>query len=476
MTDVVGADSTKREAIATLNLFLANRTFTEELGGQARRGVLFEGAPGTGKTHLAKAMAGEAGVPFLFVSASAFQSMYFGQTNRKIRAFFRALRRSAHAEGGAIGFIEEFDAIGGARRGMGEGGGREGITGVVNELLVQMQSFDVPVGSTRVRGRLIDAVNLFLPAARQRPRPTTLPANVLVVAATNRASDLDPALLRPGRFDRVVHFGMPARAARAAIAAHYLARKAHAADVTADAVASITSGYTPVAVERLLDESLVCALRAGRRAMTWADVLEAKLLHEIGPAEPAVADAVDRERVAVHEAGHAVVAELLGRPVELITVLRHGEALGLVAHRDEEERSLQTYTEARSLVTVAMAGLAAEELRYGEASSGVAGDLEAATRLACHLVGAMGASGSRLSWAAADVAGAGNLVAKVLADDGARAAAEALLAESEAHARALLTAHQAAHTAVVDALLERDELSGDELRRIVGSPLPPPRA
>ena len=139
--------ATTREAIDTLNLFLAHRTFTPEIGGKPRRGVLFEGPPGTGKTHLAKAMAGEAGVPFLFVSASAFQSMYYGQTNRKIRTYFKALRKAARNEGGAIGFIEEFDAIGASRSSMGSSTMREGVTGIVNELLVQMQSFDMPTGA-----------------------------------------------------------------------------------------------------------------------------------------------------------------------------------------------------------------------------------------------------------------------------------------------------------------------------------------
>ena len=150
LSDVVGAPQTTREAIDTLNLFLAHRTFTNELGGKPRRGVLFEGPPGTGKTYLAKAMAGEAGVPFLFVSASAFQSMYYGQTNRKIRTYFKALRKAARKEGGAIGFIEEFDAIGASRSGMGSSTMREGVTGVVNELLVQMQSFDMPTGGMKL--------------------------------------------------------------------------------------------------------------------------------------------------------------------------------------------------------------------------------------------------------------------------------------------------------------------------------------
>ena len=204
LDDVVGADQTKREAIDSMNLFLASETFEREMGGNARRGVLFEGLPGTGKTHLAKAMAAEAGVPFLFVSASEFQSMYYGQTNKKIRSFFKALRKAARDEGGAIGYIEEFDAIGGARSGMNTGSMREGIVGVVNELLVQMQSFDLPTGPQKFKAWWIDRINGFLPDARRKARPTRKAANVLIVASTNRAADLDPALLRPGRFDRII--------------------------------------------------------------------------------------------------------------------------------------------------------------------------------------------------------------------------------------------------------------------------------
>ncbi|MDG2234333.1 MAG: AAA family ATPase, partial [Ilumatobacter sp.] len=153
LDDVVGAEQTKREAIDSLNLFLMSETFKSEMGGTARRGVLFEGPPGTGKTYLAKAMAAEAGVPFLFVSASEFQSMYYGQTNKKIRSFFKSLRKLAREEGGAIGYIEEFDAIGGARSGMGVSSMREGSVGIVNELLVQMQSFDLPTGGEKFRAK-----------------------------------------------------------------------------------------------------------------------------------------------------------------------------------------------------------------------------------------------------------------------------------------------------------------------------------
>src|SRR5207248_6250977 len=150
MDDVRGAGVVVDEVVKTLNLFLAFKTFKEAMGGTPRRAILFEGPPGTGKTYMAKAMAREAEVPFLFVSSSAFQSMYYGQTNRKIRSYFKALRKAARAEGGAIGFIEEIDAIGASRAGMGGSNGREGIAGVVNELLIQLQSFDAPPAGMRV--------------------------------------------------------------------------------------------------------------------------------------------------------------------------------------------------------------------------------------------------------------------------------------------------------------------------------------
>jgi cell division protease FtsH len=158
LSDVKGADVVVEEVIKTLNLFLAYKTFRERMGGNPRRAILFEGPPGTGKTYIAKAMAAEANVPFLFVSSTAFQSHFYGMTGRKIRSYFKALRTYARREGGAIGFIEEIDAIGGARSGLGGGNG-EGISGVVNELLIQLQSFDEPPTSVRMRGALIDMVN-----------------------------------------------------------------------------------------------------------------------------------------------------------------------------------------------------------------------------------------------------------------------------------------------------------------------------
>ncbi len=269
--DVRGAPVVVDEVIKTLNLFLAHKTFAEHMGGSARRAILFEGPPGTGKTYMAKAMAAEAGVPFLFVSSSAFQSMFYGQTNRKIRSYFRELRKYARREGGAIGFIEEIDAIGGARGGMGTGRHHDGVAGVVNELLIQLQSFDQPPKSVRLRGALIDLVNAWLPSRHHLTKPPTAPANILVIGATNRAADLDPALVRPGRFDRSIYFDLPSKSGRREILDYYLAKKAHDSELDdpakRDTLAAMTFGYSPVMLEHLLDEALVWALR--RNATGW---------------------------------------------------------------------------------------------------------------------------------------------------------------------------------------------------------------
>ncbi len=467
LDDVVGADQTKREAIDSMNLFLASETFEREMGGNARRGVLFEGLPGTGKTHLAKAMAAEAGVPFLFVSASEFQSMYYGQTNKKIRSFFKALRKAARDEGGAIGYIEEFDAIGGTRSGMNTGSMREGIVGVVNELLVQMQSFDLPNGSQKFKAWWIDWMNGFLPDARRKARPSRKAANVLIVASTNRAADLDPALLRPGRFDRIITFNLPARNDRVAIADYYLGKKNHVDEVTAPLVADLTAGYTPVRIEKLLDEALIIALRYQRTSMTVSDVLEAQLVTEVGIAHEMGYHPDERRRIAIHEAGHALAAVLTRRDVKVASILRRSSALGLVAHGDSEERFLKTPSEARDQIAVALAGRAAEEQEYGEASSGISSDLAAATTIAAQLVGQLGQGPGLLSLEAASMPTATNLVAKVLSDEPSREAAEALMREGADRAAWMVSTYRQALYEIADGLCASDELDGDTVKSIM---------
>ena len=489
LDDVKGLATLGDEVVKTLNLFLGYATFKDRLGGNPRRGILFEGKPGTGKTHMAKAMARHAGVPFLFVSATSFQSMWYGMTARKIRAYFKALRKVARQEGGAIGFIEEIDAIGGRRGGVdgGDGPVSAGTGGVVNELLVQLQSFDTPPLAERVAGRLVDWLNGWLPAERQLHKPPLRYNNLLVIAATNRAEALDPALLRPGRFDRRLHFDLPNAAARRELVDYFLARKAHHPELDDDTrrseLAHLTFGYTPVMIEHLLDEALIWALRAGRDGMRWADVNQAKLSEEIGLKQPVAYTPLEKEMVATHEAGHAVAAYLsgVGRKLEVLSIVKRKEALGLLAHNDTEERWTRTRTELLAFLRIACAGMAAEELWFGESTTGPGGDLVGATGIAAQMVGALGMTDSLISYVAMEEGlNDRNVVARVLSDPDGRERTERLLRDAKAAVKEQLDRNRVLVEALRDALLERDELIGDEilevLRRAEGGlavPAPP---
>jgi cell division protease FtsH len=418
-------------------------------------------------------MAREAGVPFLFVSSSAFQSMYYGQTNRKIRSYFKALRSAARKEGGAIGFIEEIDAIGAARTGMGSSTGREGISGVVNELLIQLQSFDEPPRGTRLWRALVEVVNRFLPPGRAIRKPAPVPANVLVIGATNRAGDLDPALLRPGRFDRSIHVGLPGRRERREIIDYYLDRKAHDPGLDDEdcrqTLAAQTAGYSPVMIEHLFDEALVWALRRGAAALDWHDVQQAKMTEEIGLKQPVEYTDAERRRIATHEAGHATVAHLVGkdRKLEVLSIVKRKDALGLLAHSDLEERFTKTRAEIVALIQIAMGGLVAEEHWFGEAGTGPSGDLHVATTAAAQMVGSFGMAGSLVSYDAMAVQGAGNVVAKVLANDASRASVEGILNDAKAVAERLVHRNRHLVEALRDALLDRDELVGEEILEVI---------
>jgi cell division protease FtsH len=519
LDDVVGIDQVKDDVVRSLNLFLAHKTFRDEMGGTPRRGLLFEGAPGTGKTHLAKAMAREAGVPFLFVSATSFQSMWYGATAKKIRSYFKALRKAARKEGGAIGFIEEIDAIAMARGGVANGMSvaafsplasachgtaclpssyaavsaapatitmpfvSEGTGGVVNELLVQMQSFDDPTGWDRVRGWFVDRINLFLPPHRQLSRPASIPTNVLLIAATNRADGLDPALLRPGRFDRRVTFELPAKAGRRTLLDHFLKSKKHAAEMDdpelRDTLAAVTQGYTPVMLEHLLDEALVSAVRRGDDALTWKDVEKARLVEEVGMGQPVAYTEHERRLIATHEAGHATLAWLTApeRRLEVLTIVKRRSALGLLAHGDREDVFTRSRKELLALIQIAMGGQCAEELFFGDVSTGPGGDLLYATNAAAEMVGAHGMDGSLVSYLAVQNSSFSdtNIVGRVLADDRGRDAVERLLQEQKTVAKGLLAGNRHLVEALRDALLEREELVGHEITDVLEAAAARPR-
>ena len=467
LDDVKGAPVVVEEVIKTLNLFLAHKTFKEEMGGTPRRAILFEGPPGTGKTYMAKAMARAAGVPFFFVSSSAFQSMYYGQTNRRIRNYFKALREAARREGGAIGFIEEIDAVGASRSGMGGAKG-EGITGVVNELLIQLQSFDTPPSGVRFRNWFIDFLNNLFPPTKQIRKLRGVPANVLIIGATNRAGDLDPALLRPGRFDRSIFFDLPSRSGRREIIDFYLSKKAHVIELDDDSIrdrlAAMTHGYSPVQIEHILDEALVWALRSGKTAMAWPDIQHAKMTHEIGLGQPVEYTDAERRTIATHESGHAVVAWLVGksRKLEVLSIIKRKEALGLLAHSDIEERFLMSESELKALIQIALGGMVAEEIFFGEITSGPASDLKAATTYAAMMVGSLGMDGSLFSYEAVESPHT-NIVAKVASTDDGKERIEKLLGTLRGEVRTMLELNRGVVEGLRDRLLAREELIADEI-------------
>jgi len=491
LDDVKGLEAVREEVIRTLNVFLGYATFRRELGGNPRRGVLFEGPPGTGKTHLAKAMAKHAGVPFLFVSGPAFQSMWYGMTARKIRKYFKALKQTARREGGAIGFIEEIDSFA-TRRGGLEGatasiidkmGGNaraversiaSGTGGTVNELLIQMQSFDDPSGGQNFINKLKDFINLFLPYERQLKKRTVDYANVLVIAATNRGDMLDPALLRPGRFDRRLYFDVPSRKGRRDLIDYFLLKKKHAAELDADVkreeLASMTFGYTPVMIEHLFDEALICALRDGHDEMLWQDVTRAKLTGEIGLPAPVTYTQDERRAIATHEAGHAVAAYLcgVGRTLDVLSIIKRRDALGLLGHSESEERFTKTKTELAALLKISLAGMASEEIFEGESGTGPAGDLAHATQIAAEMIGSLGMGGSLVSFrAVSEGLFDPGLVGRVLGNGDAKKAVDTMLKREKRSVKTLLNANQHLVIALRDALLDRDELIGDQITDVL---------
>ena len=491
LDDVKGLGPVVDEVIRTLNVFLGYATFRDTLGGTPRRGVLFEGPPGTGKTHMAKAMARHAGVPFLYVAGPAFQTHWYGMTAKKIRSYFKQLKKVARREGGAIGFIEEIDAFATTRGGMdgstpieiAHASGPRGLFGhakspmvssgtggTVNELLIQMQSFDTLPFGYRLLDKIKEKVNLFLPPDRQIHKRRPPYHNVLVIAATNRGDALDPALLRPGRFDQRLYFDLPSRAGRRELIDLFLSRKSHAPDLGVadrrDDLAGMTFGYSPVEIEHLFDEALIVALRHGRDQMTWSDVTAAKLTEDIGLPHHESYTVAERRQIAVHEAGHAVTAYLVGegRRLEVLSIIKRRQALGLLAHSDIEERFTKTGTELYALMCISMGGMAAEELFEGESGTGPAGDLASATQIAAEMVGSLGLAGSLVSYrAVSETVFDSGLVARVIAHSDSREAVEDLLGRAKNDARRLLRANRKLVIALRDALLEREELIGDDI-------------
>lgn len=450
LADVVGAAATTREVADALHLFVHHETYCGQMGGALRPGIVFEGAAGSGRAYLARAMAAEARVPFLRVDATELCLPGGARSARTVRSYFRALRREALAHGGAVGYLTKLDAV---------------PTSHLGELTVLLHRLHAPTAWQRRFDALAGRCNRLLPRGHRLPERTRALPQVLLVAATTSAAALHPALFGPGRFGRVVRFDLPLRSDRIEIAEYHLARKRHDHTVSAAFVADLTARYTPGRIEQLLDGALAVALADGRDAMTYRDVIAAQMICEHGVAHAVELHPDEKRRLAIHEAGHAIQAALLGRDVKLASVLRRSGTLGMVAHGEVDERFVRTHGEARDQMAIALAGRAAEIQELGEPSSSVAEDLATATEIAAQLVGALGGGDSLLSLA---VGAPGEpLVQRVLDDPRARARAEQLLHAAADRAACTVLEHRRALLALADALCELDELDGDQVHAIV---------
>ncbi|SHE72446.1 Peptidase family M41 [Ferrithrix thermotolerans DSM 19514] len=375
--DMLGASSTVEMIEQLLEEYRNFQVLSDRYGATPPRAVLFEGPPGTGKTMAAKVIAKRAGVPFLFVSGSSFQAMYYGQSGRKVRSYFRELRRLTRRYGGAIGFIEEFDAIGSARTNMGVSQGADGVTGVVAELLVQLQSFEHNTIVERI------AVKFgILSASRKSPR-------FLLVAATNRASELDPALIRPGRFDRSIHFDLPNVQSRREIVYGLVEKRVGQATAasfqpTIDRVASMSGGLSQASLYRMVEEAGVIAFHDGKRPLLEQDLWNAFAQVALGRNSGVPYNDFEKLVVSVHEGGHCCYRWFGGgKPnVSLVSILKRGEALGLTASHGEQDTYLLSRDDMLDEIAALMAGMVAEEMIFGDVTSGSSSDLKRATSLA----------------------------------------------------------------------------------------------
>ncbi len=356
--DVAGADEEKEELTEIVE-FLKDPKKFDQLGARIPKGVLLVGPPGTGKTLLARAVAGEAGVPFLSISGSDFVEMYVGVGASRVRDLFDKAKRQAPS----IIFIDEIDAVG-RHRGAGMGGGHDEREQTLNQLLVEMDGFGANEG-------------------------------VIVIAATNRPDILDPALLRPGRFDRQVTVNYPDQKGRVAILKVHAKGKPIGPDVDFESVAHATVGFTGADLENLLNEAALLAARRGKKAITMAEVDEAALKVEVGGEKKSHKMSESAKKLtAFHEAGHAVSSYYLEHkdPVHQISIIPRGLAGGYTLYRPVEDKTYTSKNELLDNLVSLLGGRVAEELVLGDISSGASNDIQRATQIARDMVTKYGMS------------------------------------------------------------------------------------
>jgi cell division protease FtsH len=445
--DVAGIDEAENELVEIVD-FLRDPPKYTRLGGTAPKGVLLVGAPGTGKTLLARAVAGEAGVPFFSMSAAEFVEMIVGVGAARVRDLFKQAREHAPA----IVFIDELDAIGRARGQMAIGGSSEQEQ-TLNQILTEMDGFSSREG-------------------------------IIVLAATNQPDVLDKALLRPGRFDRRVVVNLPDKTGREAILKVHTRHVPLAHDASLGELAAATPGFSGADLKNLVNEAALLAARREQNEVRYKDFLDALEKIVLGPERPLLLSRADKERIAYHEGGHAILGLVVpgADPVNRVTIVPRGHALGVTYQRPDSDR--YNYPEAylRARIIGMLGGRAAEEIVYGTKTTGAESDIEQATGLAHRMVTRWGMS-ERLGMVQLAprenpyLSGTnGYAGARPFSEETAEAIdAEVLkiIGESHDEARRLLSAHREQLDALVEALLSRETLNEQEILEVTGLPPAP---
>lgn len=470
--DVRGQEPVVESVQEVVKLFRGYRDF-KKIGGYPPHGLLFEGPPGTGKTLMAKAVAGTVGVPFIYTPASGFANMFFGIGNLRVMMLFRKAKKFARIYDGAVIFIDEIDAIGsrgampaaasvpasglGRMAQMVVPGGMGGGMGIINELLVQMDGLVMPRGFKRHFRRLF------------RLKPKVPSYNILIIGATNRGADLDPALLRPGRFDRKIHVGLPDKDGRKDVIKYYLDKVRHE-EIDLDKLSQATIRYSPARIKNIINEGLIVALQDGRDSLTWADLWQAKMIDDIGLKQKVKYTPAEKVMTAVHEAGHAVVSRELQsseKQIQIISIVKRESVLGIVHAVDLEERFSETRDDILDEIKVLLGGQVAEEIWFETSTSGVTSDLYWCTLLALNFVGRFGMGKRLVSYEVMTPTYTSDRYTNMLRDEEIKHEVDALLKECKREVREILERRKFAVERIRDELLEREELVGDQLENLM---------
>jgi cell division protease FtsH len=445
--DVAGIDEAENELVEIVD-FLKDPNKYTRLGGAAPKGVLLVGPPGTGKTLLARAVAGEAGVPFFSLSASEFVELFVGVGASRVRDLFKQARENAPA----IIFIDELDSIGRARGQTAIGGSSEQEQ-TLNQILTEMDGFSSKEG-------------------------------VIVLAATNQPDVLDKALLRPGRFDRRVVVNLPDKVGREAILKVHTRSVPLANDVDLGELASSTPGLSGADLRNLVNEAALLAARREQDEVRQKDFLDALEKIVLGPERPLLLTPDERERIAYHEGGHAILGLVVpgADPVNRVTIVPRGQALGVTYQRPEDDRYNYPEGYLRARIVGALGGRSAEEIVYGTKTTGAENDIEQATNLARAMVTRWGMSEELGTVQLAPrenpyLGGGGYPSEKPISEETARIVdSEVLRIIGGCHdeARRLLTKHRGELEALARALLERETLDEEEILEVTGLPPAPP--